>query len=330
MTGYPDLGIADEVVEGLKLVGSSTKSDAFPSGLFPAQQTVEQLSQQAIWRRKSTIGICRASDDAGADSELWTQSLEEAENGWLSGPYFSEAEVSEVLQTGNWICTRRFPLRQSNKVRIIDDGLESGLNSAYSSYNKLRLMDMDSVVSMVHLILQSIQGKDSSCLTLSSGEALRGVVHSDWCNNPDLLGRTLDLTAAYKQLAVDPNQATIRALVAYNPELQSPAFFVFNALPFGATGSVYGFNRVAKSLLHIMVVLGNVFATQYYDDYPNVEFSKLAGSSQSFMEFILQALGWKFAKDGKKASPPHSSFKVLGVITVMQRHFDSHQQERPN
>ena len=64
-TGYPDLGIVDEVVTGLKLVGSAGKSDAFPSGLYPAQQTVDQLSQQSIWRRKSTIGKCRSSDDAG-------------------------------------------------------------------------------------------------------------------------------------------------------------------------------------------------------------------------------------------------------------------------
>ena len=312
-TGFPDLQIVDEVVEGLKLVGSATKSGAFPSGLYPAQQTVEQLSQQSIWRRKSTIGKCRASDDADADDELWSQSLQEVEQGWLSGPYGSEKEVSEILETDNWICTRRFPLRQSNKIRLIDDGLESGLNSAYSGYNKLQLMDMDSVVAMVHLMLQTIREKGCFCFRLSSGRLLEGVVHRDWRNCPDLLGRTLDLTSAYKQLAVDPTQNLIRALVAYNPDQKAPAFFVLNALPFGATGSVYSFNRVAKSLWHIMVSLGNVLATQYYDDYPNVEFFTLARSSQSFMEFLLQALGWRFATDGKKACPPESSFKVLGV-----------------
>lgn len=312
-TNFPDLHIVDEVVDGLKLVGSSTKSGAFPSGVYPAQQTVEQLSQQSIWRRKSSIGKCRPTDDAEADDELWAQSLKEAEQGWLSGPFSSEREVTEALKTDNWICTRRFPLRQSNKIRLIDDGLESGLNSAYSSFNKLKLMDMDSVVAMVQLLLQSIHGKGRFCFRLSDGRLLEGMVHSDWRRNPKLLGRTLDLTAAYKQLAVDPKQSLIRALVAYNPEKKAPAFFIFNALPFGATGSVYGFNRVAKSLWHIMVTLGNVFATQYYDDYPNVEFSSLARSSQNFMEFILQALGWKFATDGKKACPPESSFKVLGV-----------------
>ena len=243
----------------------------------------------------------------------WSQSLQEVEQGWLSGPYASEKEVSDALQTDNWICTRRFPLRQSNKIRLIDDGLESGLNSAYSSYNKLQLMDMDSVVAMVHLILQSIHGKGRFCLRLSTGRLLEGMVHRDWRQQPSMLGRTLDLKSAYKQLAVDPTQNLVRALVAYNPAEQAPSFFILNALPFGATGSVYSFNRVAKSLWHLMVCMGNVLTTQYYDDYPNVEFSALAKSSQGFMEFLVQALGWKFATEGKKAFPPSSSFKVLGV-----------------
>ena len=97
-TGYPDLAIVDEVVEGLKLVGSSTKSDAFPSGLYPAQQTVEQLSQQSIWSRQSTIGKCRASHDAEADRELWAQSLQEAESGWFSGLYFQKKKYQECFK----------------------------------------------------------------------------------------------------------------------------------------------------------------------------------------------------------------------------------------
>ena len=43
-TNFPDLSIVDEVIEGLSLVGSSTKSGAFPSGLYPAQQTVAVVS----------------------------------------------------------------------------------------------------------------------------------------------------------------------------------------------------------------------------------------------------------------------------------------------
>ena len=102
-----------------------------------------------------------------------------------------------------------------------------------------------------------------------------------------LLGRTLDLKSAYKQLAVNPEQGFVRVMVAFDPKRSKRAFFIFNALPFGATGSVYSFNRVAKNLWHIMVSLGCVWTTQYYDDYPNVELKSLSNSSRSFMEFIL-------------------------------------------
>ena len=101
--------------------------------------------------------------------------------------------------------------------------------------------------------------------------------------------------------------------MAYDPILKRPAYFVFNALPFGATSSVYSFNRVAKSLWHIMVSLGGVWATQYSDDYPNVKLSPIAENSRAFMELILKLLGWRFASSGNKAEPPSGKSKVLGV-----------------
>ena len=51
----------------------------------------------------------------------------------------------------------------------------------------------------------------------------------------------------------EPRPELFRSLVAFDPVLKQPAYFIFNALPFGATSSVYSFNRVAKSLWHIMV-----------------------------------------------------------------------------
>ena len=149
-------------------------------------------------------------------------------------------------------------MKQTLKVRLIDDGLESGLNSAFPCYNKLQLMDMYAVVSLANAVLQAFNGQRNFNIRFSDGTVLGGLVHPAWGVNARLLGRTLDLTAAYKQLAVSPSQNFVRALVAYDPILKRPAYFVFNALPFGATSSVYGFNRVAKSLWHIMVSLGGV------------------------------------------------------------------------
>ena len=186
---------------------------------------------------------------------------------------------------------------------------------------KLQLMDMDAVVSLSHTILQTLActGDGGFNIPLSNGEILSGRVHRSWGCKCALLGRTLDLTAAYKQLAVSRDQGFVPVLTAYDPNRKVPAFFVINALPFGATSSVYGFNRVAKSLWRIMVSLGAVWTTQYFDDFPNVEMSDLASNPRSFMEFILHALGWKYAMEGKKAEAHNSSFKVLGVELDLSR-----------
>ena len=111
-TGYPDLEIYEEVTEGIKLVGPAHASQAFPAGMTPAQQSVGQLEAQAVWRRKTSIGKCRSSGDTLADVELWEQSLGEAEAGWIDGPFYDESEVSERVQTTDWICSnlQRFVL----------------------------------------------------------------------------------------------------------------------------------------------------------------------------------------------------------------------------
>ena len=208
--GYPDLEIFDEVTEGIKLVGPAHEPQAFLAGMTPAQPSVSQLRSQAIWRRKTSIGKCRTSGNTSADVELWEQSLNEVNDGWLDGPFYDETEVSERAHTTDWICTRictsRFPLQQPTKIRLLDDGLESGLNSAYSCYNKLTLTDMDAVVALANMVLQAVASKGVFRVSLSTGELLTGKVHAGWNSDSTLLGRTLDLSAAYKQLAASPSQ----------------------------------------------------------------------------------------------------------------------------
>ncbi len=154
--------------------------------------------QQAVWRRRSTIGKCGSNGDKEVDAESWRQTLDEVSEGWLSGPFYSESQVSSLLQTDDWICARRSPLQQPGKIRLIDDGLDSGLNSAFSSFNKLQLMDMDSiVVTLVNIIILSVlQGDCQIRLMLSTGKLLEGVVHPSWRSKLVLLGRTLDLTSS--------------------------------------------------------------------------------------------------------------------------------------
>ena len=56
-----------------------------------------------------------------------------------------------------------------------------------------------------------------------------------------------------------------------------------------------------------------VIGTTYYDDYPTVEPEQTAASARTCQELLLTSLGWKFAKEGKKALEFASSFDVLGI-----------------
>ena len=63
-------------------------------------------------------------------------------------------------------------------------------------------------------------------------------------------GRTFDLKAAYKQFGVSDEEAQ-RLKIALKDGGDSVKFFDVLALPFGATGSVVAFLRIAASLAYI-------------------------------------------------------------------------------
>ena len=104
-TEFPDIEIGDEVMDGIRLVGTASTSPAFPHGFTAAQQSVKQLQSQAVWRRRTSVGKCKSSGDIDADNELWRQPLQETEDGWLEGPFYSEEAVSQRLGLSEWICS---------------------------------------------------------------------------------------------------------------------------------------------------------------------------------------------------------------------------------
>ncbi|OLP77373.1 hypothetical protein AK812_SmicGene42573 [Symbiodinium microadriaticum] len=395
--------------------GNYTRSRQRPLSMLTKQRIL-----LAVWRRQKVVSSCRPSDDANLDEELWQQTMAECEKGWVSGPYMSEAEVSRVLASDEWLCTKRFPLIQGDKIRLIDDALASGVNAAFSTFNKLKLMDIDTLVSLTtaaalapgtedtfaalsdparrppalincpadvrdlqpdapatltdaavgqalrssrrgtaaglsgatcehyKVLLDDAEALElfahaanllasaqipaniaaalavsrltalrkpagESRVALSTGETLNCAVHPSWGKDFNLVGRTLDLSSVYKQLGMKPEAQLVRPLVAWSPQHKQPVFFIASALMFGTTGSVFAFNRAALSLWHLAVSLGKTWITCYFDDFPSVELTRLAGSSRSFLEGLLKALGWSFAETGKKALPYAPVFHALGA-----------------
>lgn len=94
--------------------------------------------------------------------------------------------------------------------------------------------------------LRSIE--DLKHLVASNGNLLNVTPSPDWKGSLQLMGKTVDLESAYKQVAASPEKDWAKVIVVYNPDSRSPAFFVTTALMFGATSSVYSSNRVSKSI----------------------------------------------------------------------------------
>eukprot|EP00435_Cladocopium_sp_Y103_P010118 s407_g2.t1 len=134
-TGFEDPTLFDERIAGFKLVGQAPCSLQFPHGRVATQQTPEELQRKAIWLRKPNAAKCKSTGRPDLDALVWKQTLDERDLGWLKGPY-NERDIDAMVGSHQWLATRRCPLEQKDKTRLINDAPASGLNSAYGTSNK--------------------------------------------------------------------------------------------------------------------------------------------------------------------------------------------------
>ena len=125
-----------------------------------------------------------------------------------------------------FVINRRFALRQADKVRPIDDYSESFPNAAFGSPFKLDLGGVDEIASLLKQMLQAVGNDRVVLVVLSSGEKLRSVLHHEFTVEQarTIVGRTLDLDAAYRQLIISRRSAWCSVQATYNPETQAAEF----------------------------------------------------------------------------------------------------------
>ena len=303
-SGYADSeSLFNDMVKGFELVGCTTTSGCLMKKIKPATTSISDLQRSSVWNRKALTAKCRSTGDSEQDLFLWQETLQEVKKGWIRGPY-TEQQVTDELHTSNWICARRFPIVQGLKTRLIDDCREPQLNTALRTTEKLGLMGIDHFAILAMAIARQLSSPDTCSQWLESAVSLKG--------------RTLDLKAAYKNLACSPNSRWCSIILSWNPESSSPSYFISDALMFGSAAAVYAFNRCARAIWHLSVVWLRNFATQFYDDFPCVEFSQLVSSARNSFEGLLKLLGWGLAEGELKVFPFQGNFKMLGVVVDLQ------------
>ena len=323
--GYEDVRLVEDLKKGLPITGNAEYTRKFAVDFKPAQLDIEDLwrvarfSQDEVDTRipqhmKGGTVLIDGVETRVAD-KVWETTMQEADKGWIRGPL--EKNEVDGLVGKLWTPSRRFGIVQSGKVRNIDDLSEFSVNMTYGTPEKLDLGGVDEVVSLASQWrkIADLQGKEA-VVHGENGTGFRGPLHQHYMdeNNLKLVGRCLDLKSAYKQIALRPSDHPNAVLGVYDPKSERVRYFVSRVLPFGATGAVMGFNRVARALRDIMQKLLYIPTVNYFDDYPHIDVVGMAVKSQVVMEEFLDILAWQVSLEAKKRLPPCPKFTVLGVV----------------
>ena len=174
---------------------------------------------------------------------------------------------------------------------------------------------MDETALIAKVLLSSVVGSKVE-VTLPSGTVLTGDLHSslrDPAVRRCVVGRTLDLSKAYRQVACSPEDAWAKIIVVWSPVAEAPVFFLQNALPFGAAASVWSFNRASRALWRVGIDEFHLLWSNYVDDYPHIDIHALASSSRATSEAMFALTGWQVSVSDKKTKGFLPSFDALGA-----------------
>ena len=117
-----------------------------------------------------------------------------------------------------------------------------------------------------------------------------------------------DLDSAYRQFPVKDQRYSYTILFTES----GPTLWRHGALAFGATSSVWSFNRAADCLMFLARKLHIANAFHYVDDYAGIEGSNIADSSFEAFSKLCTSLGLRTKP--KKAAPPARRQPMLGVV----------------
>ena len=319
-TAFPDMQVMEDFKSGVDLVGEEPFSHLFLEKLQPASMTVEQLEFSAkLNRRLAMMRPMNEQEQMHADRPVELSQEEVAEH-FLSGPFFTEDQVSNHLGTDDWTLTKRFLLLQGEelKERVIDDYKRSLVNAAFASRSYLELQDVDVLASLITLVMRLLAEGPTIELTLQDGTTLKGRLSQAALAGADFSGRCFDLSKAYKQIAVSESNLK-HAVLGARDSKGKWYMYASQSLPFGAIASVYAFNKSAKALQHLLLEDFAIVTTNYFDDFPTLEFRAAEDVTTGVVSQFFQLLGWRHAVSGKKAKPFQDTFAALGVEYNLQK-----------
>ena len=192
----------------------------------------------------------------------------------------------------------------------------SFVNLGYGTPWKLEFGGVDLLVNTAKAMIKVVGDDREVTIELSDGSWLKGTLHPSLTVDTarSLVGRTLDLSNAYRQLVNSPASDWCAVIAISNPNTNEIELDIQHANPFGATACVYSFNRFAKAIWWIGVVTFGLIWTNHFDDYPQLDLAVMGNKSQDTAERLMTILGWGISMKESKRIPFDIRFSHLGVV----------------
>ena len=176
--GYPDKHLVRDLAAGFPLSGWLEQTGVFPRSVKRPQYSVESLKVLAKGLNASILAQLENADDSDeTNQQAWKQTLDEIQKGYVW--------VDDSADPCRHALAKRFGLNQKSKVRVIDDCTIGGLNKTIGVVEKYKIHAMDEISAYLAWALTRCESSDVPSF--------------------NLLGRTFDLKAAYKQFGISSN-----------------------------------------------------------------------------------------------------------------------------
>ena len=252
--------------DGLPIVGPIAQSGVWQPILEESKMTIDQLLSQAwVIRSRISHSVIRHGAREHCD-HVWNATIKEAEQGFMSGPFYDHSQVTNFVGSDDWICTERFGILQKGKIRNIDSATASSINPATQMTELLEIATTDGNVAIIRKLRTSFPGS----------------IFSSWI---------LDEKDAYRWIPVRPDHRKFAVIATYDPNKGTVAYFVMIGHPFGMRSAVYNYNRRSMMLNTILRKEFDLISSFYYDDKFCFEIEDTITTSLFCAILIHQILG---------------------------------------
>ena len=313
-SGHDDTEVIADIMAGFRMRGVLPDTRLYEhtdSADLPDAAELDSALELALDNRDAALREMLLNTKREPDmAEVLRVTEAERVSGKLDGPWEvwldHTGQVRSTVPFARWLPTRRFPRVQnrtatSYKVRPIDDATASGLNLAAATQERMRMAGIASLLDAVAFIAEEFH---------------------EWGDDGVPLIAKGDHAQAYRQWPVHPDDIPLLVCLVWDdtvgPEGGFRAF-AHKALPFGAFGAVWGYTRVAASVIHPLRRIFSVPQNAYVDDFHRASPARWAALHEWVFQELHAMLGIPL-KDGKNQGPA-AVLDLLGLDVISTGHW---------